>query len=87
MGKTNHYKYAGQEELLIDEVPTMTEQPDDAQQIAEEWERDCLHWRGLVLTGRYAHWCMEWDGLPMDETCPEWPCRCGIEDVVNGDTE
>lgn len=47
------------------------------------WVHDCDRWRGLVLTGRYAHWCPQWDGLPMDETCPEWPCQCGIEQVVD----
>lgn len=40
------------------------------------WQRDCLRWRGKVLTGRYAHWCQDWDGLPVDETTPEWPCVC-----------
>lgn len=42
-----------------------------------EWEADCLKWRGHVLTGRYAHWCGEYDDLPVDETCEnEWPCAC-----------
>jgi len=39
-----------------------------------DWDEDCLLWRGAVLTGRGAHWCGEWDDLPVDETCPEWPC-------------
>lgn len=41
-----------------------------------EWERDCLRWRGRVLVGVFGHWCFGWDGLPIDETCPEWPCEC-----------
>ena len=41
-----------------------------------EFVEDCLHWRGRVLEGAYRHWCMEWDDLPIDETCPEWPCDC-----------
>ena len=41
-----------------------------------QWQADCLHWRKRVLSGRFAHWCPEWDGLPMDETCEEWPCGC-----------
>lgn len=47
-----------------------------------EWEEDCLKWRGKVLTGRYSHWCFEFDGLPMDETCErEWDCcTCFKED-------
>jgi hypothetical protein len=42
-----------------------------------EWEADCLRWRGKVLTGEKAHWCWDWDGLPVDETTPEWDaCTC-----------
>ena len=42
-----------------------------------EWLNDCAHWRGVVLTGKYAHWCYDWDGLPVDETTPEWDgCSC-----------
>jgi len=44
-----------------------------------EWEEDCVHWRGRVLTGKYRHWCHDWDGLPIDETCDEWPCLCADE--------
>ena len=40
------------------------------------WEEDCMKWRGEVLKGRYAHWCFDWDDLPIDETCDEWPCEC-----------
>lgn len=42
----------------------------------KDWELDCMHWRGKVLTGLYAHWCRDWDDLPIDESCPEWPCVC-----------
>jgi hypothetical protein len=41
-----------------------------------DWVRDCLLWRKRVLTGKHAHWCDDWDGLPVDETTPEWPCAC-----------
>lgn len=45
-----------------------------------EWVEDCLKWRGKVLTGVYAHWCFEFDDLPVDETCfGEWPCGCSIK--------
>lgn len=37
---------------------------------SEEFKTDCLRWRGRVLTGRLAHWCDDWDGLPVDETTP-----------------
>ena len=40
------------------------------------WIASSLYWRGKVLTGRFAHWCEDWDGLPIDETTPEWPCAC-----------
>ena len=42
----------------------------------EAWSQDCLHWRGRVLLGKNWHWCPDWDYLPIDETCPEWPCAC-----------
>jgi hypothetical protein len=48
----------------------------------EEFDRDCLKWRGRLLTGKYAHWCYDWDGLPIDETTQEWPCRCTETDIV-----
>lgn len=41
------------------------------------WKRECLYWRGRELTGKFAHWCDDWDGLPIDETTPEWQgCTC-----------
>ena len=42
----------------------------------DEWAKDCLKWRGRRLVGQYKHYCFEWDELPVDETCPEWPCGC-----------
>ena len=46
-----------------------------------DWDEDCMKWRGEKLTGFYAHWCPEWDFLPVDETCRnEWPCAC--KDVI-----
>lgn len=44
-----------------------------------QWKADSLRWRGRVLTGKYGHWCDDYDGLPVDETCPEWPCVCAEE--------
>jgi hypothetical protein len=46
------------------------------QQPSQAWIDDCEKWRGRLLTGDYAHWCDDWDGLPIDETTPEWPCAC-----------
>lgn len=42
--------------------------------ISKDWEEDCLKYHGVILTGNGAHWCAEWDDLPIDETCYEWPC-------------
>ena len=44
--------------------------------MSKDWIEDCLHWRGVVLKGKYGHWCPDWDFLPIDETCSEWPCAC-----------
>lgn len=41
------------------------------------WAEDCLRWRGELLTGRYSHWCGDWDYLPVDETTSEFTaCSC-----------
>lgn len=45
---------------------------------SEQWAADCLKWRGSILAGVHGHWCPEWDDLPIDETCREWPCQCQI---------
>jgi hypothetical protein len=34
-----------------------------------QWIEDCNRFLGGVLQGRFSHWCWEWDGLPVDETC------------------
>ncbi len=41
-----------------------------------EWIEDCSKYRGRVLMGKFSHWCIDWDYLPIDETVPEWPCGC-----------
>ena len=46
------------------------------QEALAEWNADCVFWRGKVLTGKHSHWCFDWDELPVDETCREWPCGC-----------
>ena len=45
-------------------------------EIARAWVESCMPWRGAVLIGKYGHYCYEWDGLPVDESCLEWPCAC-----------
>jgi hypothetical protein len=36
-----------------------------------EWEAMCHKYRGRILTGKYAHFCYDWDMLPVDETTPD----------------
>ena len=48
--------------------------------LSSDFIEDCIRWRGRVLNGDYAHWCPDWDGLPIDETCNEWPCNCGYKE-------
>lgn len=56
--------------------------------IRSDWQEDCLKYRGKVLTGDYAHWCPEWDDLPIDETSFEWPCGCSVSDQsTDGDAQ
>lgn len=44
-----------------------------------DWLEDCVKFQGRLLTGRFVHWCWDWDGLPIDETTHEWPCACATE--------
>jgi hypothetical protein len=51
-------------------------------QLKSDWEQDCLHWHGKILIGKFAHWCPDFDDLPIDETMEmEWQiCTCEQED-------
>jgi hypothetical protein len=52
------------------------------------WVEQCRFWRGRVLTGKYAHWCADWDNLPVDETTPEWStCTCWGPDIKKAPSE
>ena len=48
---------------------------------SDDWIEDCMHWHGRVLTGAKAHWCLDWDLLPVDETTPMELdcCTCILE--------
>ena len=48
---------------------------------SKDWEAECLKWRGEVLKGTFCHYCSDFDELPVDETCHEWPCRCVRESL------
>lgn len=51
-----------------------------------EWEDDCMHFHGKVLTGKYSHWCPEFDYLPIDENCYEFDyCTCDKGDFKDND--
>jgi len=41
---------------------------------ATDWAEDCMHWHGRILNGEKRHWCWDWDGLPIDDTCDEIQC-------------
>jgi len=44
-----------------------------------------MEWWGEVLKGKYAHWCPDWDDLPIDETCGEFDCCiCDFTDNAKG---
>lgn len=46
-----------------------------------EFNEDCMHFHGKILTGEFKHFCMEFDGLPIDETCFEFKyCLCDYMD-------
>lgn len=37
------------------------------------------------LTGKFRHWCPEWDDLPIDETMPEFEaCVCFSVPIEEG---
>jgi hypothetical protein len=51
-------------------------------QPSADWIEDCQRWRGEVLTGVAAHWCWDWDDLPVDETTDEiTSCTCDLSNL------
>ncbi len=42
-----------------------------------QWKEDCRDYHGRELTGKRAHYCDDFDGMPIDETCREIRgCSC-----------
>jgi len=42
-----------------------------------EFEQDCTHFHGEILSGKFQHYCHEFDMLPIDDTCFEFMyCNC-----------
>lgn len=74
-------KRCGYSFFLIWSPATQAQQPSAPsapQEHKSDWQQDCEKWRSRLLTGARSHWCNDWDGLPVDETCDEWPCGCVI---------
>ena len=47
---------------------------------ARQFEIESKREHGRVLTGRFRHWCAEWDFLTVDETTLEYEaCTCDIK--------
>ena len=53
------------------------------------WRDVCLREMGRVLDGKFAHYCNDWDGMPMDETMPEFAetCTCFPNEPAPGESE
>lgn len=52
---------------------------------APTWDEDWKRWHGDRPHGQLAHWCDDWDGLPIDEDCMEFMCcTCTWEDPAKG---
>lgn len=44
-----------------------------------EFEKDSLKEHGRILDGLFAHYCNDWDGMTVDETCLEISsCNCRV---------
>jgi hypothetical protein len=43
------------------------------------FEEECIHFWGKELTGKFKHYCAEYDYLPIDETVGEF-AHCGCFD-------
>lgn len=55
----------------------MSESEDNAAWNAKRFDQQCLLEYGRTLHGGHAHYCNEWDGLPIDDTMPEFDaCTC-----------
>lgn len=50
---------------------------------SQDWIDDCNRYYGRVLNGLHAHWCPDWDFLPIDSTCEaEIACCTCDKDTV-----
>jgi hypothetical protein len=62
--------------LVVAQIVRRIQKRREEEKTRQEWERDCLHWHGRLLSGEYWHWCYAYNGLafPIDETTPEFAC-------------
>lgn len=53
-----------------------------------EFEKACIEERGRILTGKFAHFCFDWDEMTVDETtpCEFESCHCPIEGIPDEET-
>lgn len=58
-----------------------------SKEFSQEWKDECLKYYGRVLTGKFAHWCWDWDQLPIDETCREFEVCCCYKDAAKTSEE
>ncbi len=69
----------GEGGVFIADIPDEAQVPPGAwgQTPKQLWSTDCLKYRGRELTGKFRHWCYDWDFLPVDETTEEInSCQC-----------
>lgn len=43
-----------------------------------DWNSECIKYHGRVLKGKKRHYCYDWDGMPIDETCKEFDVCCCV---------
>lgn len=49
------------------------------------WEIVCMRYRGRVLRGKLAHYCDDWDGLPIEVGDEEMSCcTCPVDPTLGG---
>jgi hypothetical protein len=49
----------------------------------ENFDFDSYRFHHRILVGKYAHYCLEWDELPIDETCKEIEvCNCYPDEEI-----
>lgn len=56
--------------------------PNQPLSFSDNWINACIRYRGRVLYGEKGHYCLDWDFLPMDETCIEYiegHCHCEVD--------